>query len=282
MFLLAAALALNLGLLVLYYVPAPKKLIGDENYYFGLASAIAAGQSVQHDPLWPPLYGEATGILFSIVGPHLLTLQLIQIGLWLATGYFLFQMTERLVGQTAIACVALALYLFAPDLMAFSHYLWPETLHMFLMMAGLWLVICHGRSRWAFIASGVLFGLALLTKSLLLPMLPVLLVFVLLVKNNGNTSRARIIGAGLLAGACLTTVVMLLMASPQDRGELSVGGSTVFNVWVGLKDTAQMDTEDVIVGQEHQQFTAAGANLAVRNEVYRDKISDLLRQQGLR
>ena len=199
----AALLAVNLGLLVLYYVPAPKQLIGDEIYYFGLASAIAAGQPVQHDPLWPPLYGEVMGMLFAAVGLRILVVQLVQIGLWLATGYFLFRMTERLVGRTVVAYVALALYLFSPELMAFSHYLWPETLHLFLMMGGLWLVICHGDRWWAAVASGVLFGLALLTKSLLLFALPILLLFFVMVQVDGSRLRSRAIRAALVAVASL-------------------------------------------------------------------------------
>ena len=34
----AVAAILNLGGLYLYYTPSPKRLVGDENYYYGLLS----------------------------------------------------------------------------------------------------------------------------------------------------------------------------------------------------------------------------------------------------
>jgi 4-amino-4-deoxy-L-arabinose transferase-like glycosyltransferase len=154
-------------------------------------------------------------------------------------------------------------------------------LHLFLLLGGLWLLICHGRKWWAVAASGVLFGLAVLTKSLLLPLLPVLLVFVVLVKDRDATLRARLIRVVLLAGVCLVTVTVLLAATAQQRGAASIAGSTVFNAWVGLNDSARVDTEGTIVGQEYDRFTAAGPDLAARNAVYRAKIGDLLRQQGV-
>ncbi len=279
--LIVAALAVNLGLLVLYYVPAPKQLIGDEIYYFGLASAIAAGQPVQHDPLWPPLYGEVMGMLFAAVGLRILVVQLVQIGLWLATGYFLFRITERLVGRTVVAYVALALYLFSPELMAFSHYLWPETLHLFLMMGGLWLLICHGDRWWAAVAGGVLFGLALLTKSLLLFALPIMLLFFVMVQVDGSRLRSRAIRAALVAVASLVTVVAVLATGLQGRGELSIAGSAVFNAWVGLNDKAQVDYQDSNGGRDHLRFIAAGPDQATRNAVYGKKIGAFLNEQGL-
>jgi 4-amino-4-deoxy-L-arabinose transferase-like glycosyltransferase len=278
---MAAALAVNAGLLALYYFPTPKRLIGDEIYYFNLGSAIANNQPAQHDPLWPPLYGELLGATFSQVGIHLLVVQIAQIVLWLVTGYLLFRIVEKLLGERIVATIALGLYLFSPELMAFSHYLWPETLHLFLVLAALWLVICHPRYRWTAAAAGVLLGLALLTKSLLLPLLPVLLLFMLLVKVEGINLRGRALRAALLASAALATVALFLAAIPNGRGEVTLAGSVTFNAWVGLNDSARVDTQGVIVGQAHLQFVAAGPDLTTRNAIYNQKIRDLLRRQGI-
>jgi hypothetical protein len=275
------ALALNLGLLVLYYIPTPKQLVGDETYYLGLATAIATGQPVRHDPLWPPLYGEAMGLLFSAVGVQILAVQLVQVGLWLATGYFLFRMTAQLVGRAPVATVALALYLFSPELMAFSHYLWPETLHLFLVMGGLWLLVCRGSRRWAAVAAGVLFGLALLAKSLFLAALPIVLLFVLLIRVDGNRLAGRAFQAALVAVACLVTVGVMLLAGVPGRGEPSIAGSGVFNAWVGLDDRAPADYQDSRVGQQYRRFVDSGPTQAARNAVYRDKIAAFVDEQGV-
>ena len=76
----------HLGLLWLYYTPSPKLLFGDEDYYFRLAEQIAAGQPAVHHPFWPPLYAEALGKLFAIFGATLLSLQVVQISMWLLSG----------------------------------------------------------------------------------------------------------------------------------------------------------------------------------------------------
>jgi hypothetical protein len=195
--LFAAAAALNLGLLALYYLPSPKRLVGDEGYYVSLAAALAGGQPARHDPLWPPLYGEFVGLVFSVFGPRILVVQLIQIALWAATGYFFFRIVGHLFPSPGVAITALALYLFSPELIAFTHYLWPETVHLFLMITGLWLVIHHAGSRPAALAGGALFGLACLTKSLLLPLIIVIALFVALVPSGGTRcARSRPCGGG--------------------------------------------------------------------------------------
>jgi hypothetical protein len=279
--LLAAALAVNLGLLALYHLPAPKRLVGDEIYYFNLAAAIANRQPAQHDPLWPPLYAELIGVVFSWMGIHVLAVQIGQIALWLFTGYLFYRIVVQLFGDLLVATAALALYLFSPELMAFSHYLWPETLHLALMMAVLWLLICHPRPWWSAATAGILLGLAIATKSLLLPLLPALALFVLLVRSGGSTKRARALRAALLLGASTGAALLSLAVLPASRGEPSLAGSATFNAWVGLNDPAQADTLDVIVGQEYQQFLASGPDLAARNGVYIQKIRTLLNEQGL-
>jgi hypothetical protein len=279
--LMAAALAVNLGLLALYHLPAAKRLVGDEIYYFNLAAAIANRQPAQHDPLWPPLYGEMIGVIFSWMGIHILAVQIGQIALWLFTGYLLYRIVVQLFGDLLVATAALALYLFSPELMAFSHYLWPETLHLALMMAVLWLLICHPGPWWTAVTAGILLGLAIATKSLLLPLLPALALFVLLVKGGGSTKRARALRAALLLGASSGAAILSLAMLPASRGEPSLAGSATFNAWVGLNDPARADTLDVIVGQEYQQFLASGSDLATRNAIYGQKIRTLLNEQGL-
>lgn len=279
--LMAAALAFNLALLALYHLPAPKRLVGDEIYYFNLAAAIANRQPAQHDPLWPPLYGEMIGAIFSWMGIHILAVQIGQIALWMLTGYLFYRIVVQLFGDLLVATAALALYLFSPELMAFSHYLWPETLHLALMIAVLWLLICHPRPWWTAATAGILLGLAIATKSLLLPLLPALALFMLLVKSGNSTQRARALRAALLLGASTGAALLSLAVLPASRGEPSLAGSATFNAWVGLNDPAQADTLDVIVGQEYQQFLASGSDLAARNGVYIQKIRSLLNEQGL-
>lgn len=277
--LFGTAALFNLGLLVLAHWPAPKRLIGDETYYFSLASAIAAGQPVQHDALWPPLYAELLAALFRLTGPELLAVQAAQIGLWLAAAYCFWRVVERLVAPAGT--IALALFLFSPELTAFSHYLWPETLHLALMLAALWLLVCHGTARWSAVAAGVLLGLALLTKSLLWPVVALVMLFAALVPADGLSSRARLVNAGLLGAVAVVTVLGATTLAARNGRPWPIAGSTVFNLWLGLTDASPADYRNPTAGQEYQRFVAAGPDLATRNAVYLDKIADTLRDQGV-
>ena len=279
--LFAAAAALNLALLALYYFPSPKRLVGDESYYVALATAIASGQPAQHDPLWPPLYGEFVGLVFSIFGSRILVVQLIQMLLWAATGYAFFRIVERLYPSPGVATTALALYLFSPELIAFTHYLWPETIHLFLMMTGLWLVIRHAGSYPAILAGGILFGLACLTKSLLLPVLFVIALFVFLVPTGGRTARDRALRAALLVAAAVLTLLSASLASRGGGERYTPTGSSVFNIWVGLNDTDRVDYRHRMAGSEHIEFVRSGPDHAARNAVYIAKIQEKLGQDGI-
>jgi hypothetical protein len=272
------AVLLNLGLLALAHWPATKRLIGDEAYYTNLASAIAAGQPAQHDPLWPPLYGELLAVLLRASG-SLLVIQLVQVVFWLVAAYCLWRIVQRLVPPAAT--LALALFLFSPELMAFSHYFWPETLHLLLMLAALWLLVCHAANRWLAALAGALAGLALLTKSLLWPALALLILFTALVKVEGTTARTRL-GSALLVGVlAVATVAGATRLAEANGRPWPLAGSVVFNLWLGLTDTGAVDYQDARVGQEYRRFVAAGPDAAARNAVYLKRISDRVRQQGL-
>lgn len=270
---------LNLGLLALAHWPAEKRLVGDETYYYGLAASIASGQPAQHDALWPPLYGELVALVFRAAGPNLLLVQLAQIGLWLAAAYCFWRIAQRLT--PAASTLALALFLLSPELAAFSHYLWPETVHLALMLAALWLLICHGTRRWSAVGAGLLLGLALLTKSLLWAALPLVVLFTALVKTDGLSGRTRLVNA-LLVGALAVGAALGASTLAERSGRpWPLAGSTVFNLWLGLTDASLADSQDPSAGQEYARFVAAGPDLAARNAVYAGKVRQLVREQGL-
>ena len=277
--LFGAAILVNLVLLALAHWPAPKRLIGDETYYFNLAKAIAAGQPAQHDSLWPPLYAELLALLFRLVGPSVLAVQAMQVALWLAAAWCFWRIVARLVPAAGTA--ALALFLFTPELAAFSHYLWPETLHLALMLAALWLLICHGATGWAAAGAGLLLGLALLTKSLLWPVLLLVVLFTALVKINGLSSRARVVNAALVGALALVTVLGATSLARRGERPWPVAGSTVFNLWLGLTDTSRTDTQGASAGQEYARYVASAPDQATRDALTMAKIQGKVQDQGV-
>ena len=280
--LLTTGLALNMLLLQYYYSPGPKQLISDEDYYFNFALAASRGEQPADNPLRPPLYAEFLTVLFAAFGPSVLPAQLLQICLWFFTGLLVWRIAQLVTGSASVALTALALYEVSPDLSAFSHYLWPETLHLFLWILALWLLMQFPGSVRAAGASGIALGLALLTKSALLPFIPVLGLFVLLGPGSEFPARIRVARAMLLVLATFLTVLPAMLGNSRGRGQLMINESSVFNVWVGLNDRSTADSSDnEIVGMEIRNYLAYEPK-AARTTHYLGLIAEKLRDQGIR
>ena len=273
------AAILNLGGLYLYYTPTPKLLVQDENYYFGLARSIATGQDAQHNPLWPPLYAESMAALFSSFGTHQIYVQVSQIVMWLVGAFLFYRVAASVFPSHVAAIAALLLFLFSPDMIAFSHFLWPEMVHLVFLVSGFWLIICHHQNRLAIMASGVLFGFALLTKSLLLLFIPV--IFVFYVVCTPGSLRKRVFNVVLLGSLILLTVLPTVVSNLRISGGFMVTGSSIFNTWVGLNDVELVDYKDDVAGREFAEFQRSGEDIRTRNSIYRDRIWLKLRQQGV-
>lgn len=273
------ATILNLAFLYLYYTPAPKHLVGDENYYFLFARAAAAGYQLRHNPIWPSFYADSMGKLFSVFGAHPIYIQSVQIVMWLTAALLFYKIVSYLLPFRGAAYIALALFLFSPELIAFSHFLWPEIPHLFFFITALWLIVCHHKSYLAVISGGVLFGFALLTKLLLLPFIPIILAFFIL--RTPGSWRRRCLKGCLLASMTFITVLPTMMDNLRAHGKFMIADSSVFNIWVGLNDTELVDYKNDIAGIELHKFQQSGPDIETRNSIYRDKIRLKLQQQGI-
>jgi 4-amino-4-deoxy-L-arabinose transferase-like glycosyltransferase len=275
------ALGLNIAFLLLYYFPAPKSLIGDEAYYYKLASALASGTPAEHIPLWPPLYANFMGAVFAVSGTtERLMIQGVQIGLWLINAVLWYQIVQRILLSPIAASTALALFLFSPDLIVFSHFLWPETLHLFFVLCALWLMVCYSASRAALLGAGVSCGLAWLTKLLLLPFVPMLSA-VFLVLRTDLPWRQRMVTVSLFGLALTTTVLPTMIGNWHRHGQFIIADSAMFNLWVGLTDVERSDKDYARVGTEMGQFLRAGRDWLSRSHVYQGKIVAFVQHQGV-
>jgi hypothetical protein len=273
-------LLLNLSLLWYYYQPTPKRLVGDENRYFSQGVQAASGERSPYDLLWPPLYGEFVGLLFRLFGPQMIYVQGVQIGLWLASAFLFRQIVWRLTASTLVTRIAFALFLLCPELIAFSHYLWPEILHLFFWLLCLWLLICRP-SVWMYAAlAGLAMGLALLTKSLLTLFVPVVALFIWRLPPTA-TGQQRGLRAVAFLGLTLAVIMPVMGFNLISRDMFAVADSSIFNLWVGLNDVETADSVNDRAGLELREFVQAGPDLKTRNALYRQKISQLIQQRGL-
>jgi len=160
---------------------------------------------------------------------------------------------------------------------AFTHYLWPEILHLFLFVALLWILALRAdRPAWCVVA-GVVLGLALLSKSLLLPFLPVVVVTAVW----GRPPRQAIGAAMLVLGAAAVTVAPTAMANLRRTGAPAIANSATFNLWVGLNDVGRESFRHDVVWPEYQRWVASAEHHAARDRILRSKIRELLRERGL-
>lgn len=278
---IVTALGVNIAFLCLYYFPAPKRLIGDEAYYYKLASALASGTPAEHIPLWPPLYANFMGAVFAMSGTtHRLMIQGMQIGLWLTSALLWYRIVRQILSSSIAASTALALFLFSPDLIVFSHFLWPETLHLFFVLCALWLMVCHPTSRVALFGAGVSCGLAWLTKLLLLPFVPLLSAAFLVLKTD-LPWRQRMGTVGLFSLALTATVLPTMIGNWHKHNQFIIADSSMFNLWVGLTDVERSDKDYARVGKEMGEFLRAGGDWLSRSHVYQGKVIALVERQGV-
>jgi dolichyl-phosphate-mannose-protein mannosyltransferase len=256
--------------------PAPRALWGDEIMYADLARRLAAREPAHIDFLWPPAYPRFLAGLLVLGGGSFLLARAVQVALLALSALLLRDLGLRLVGSRVAAAVAGALLALDPQVAGFAHFLWPEVLHLFLFLAALWILVARAdRPPWLALL-GLVLGLALLTKSLLGPFLPVLLLPVVL--TAGLRGLARV---ALVAAAIAVTVTPTVIANARGGGPF-IADSSRFNLWVGLNDRARKDLVDEVVGGEYQRYLRSGRTFAERTDALEGKIRELVRERGLR
>lgn len=267
---IAAAASLVHGTLWwIYYRPVPKVLWGDEATYWQSATALLSGdQGWRPEPLWPPLYPQFLAGIMAVGGPSAMCIQAVQTGLLIAAAVLLADLTRRLSGSPIAAVVAGALTVLYPPLVAFAHYLWPEVLHLFLLVALLWLLVARSeRAAWCGVA-GVTAGLALLTKSLLGPFTLV----ILLAAFARRPLAASLVRAAIFVFALGVTVAPTVLEQHRLTGRFMIADSSAFNLWVGLNDRARRNFDIDVVSGVWREYESSADTFAERDRVLRERI----------
>lgn len=264
------------ALLWLYWMPAPKVLFGDETGYWTRAAALAAGREPPPELLWPPLYAHFLAALLRATGSLGVAVQVVQTALLAWTAFVARDVALRWTGsrrQADLLAVALLAY---PTLAAFAHFLWPEILHLALVTSAVWILTARpDRLLWLAVL-GVLLGLALLTKSLMGPFLPVLLAPLL----RSGPARRRLLRVAVV-GACLAVTVAPTVAENARRHRVfAIANSAWFNLWVGLNDVSRLEFRRSIVERELARYRQSADSFAERNAVLRERILALVRERG--
>ncbi len=297
----ALAAALQALLMALERSAGGRILWGDEIFYFSSARQLLQTGRSDLDPLWPPLYPH----LLAALGGSRGAIAVVQILLLFAAAALLGDFARRAYGGgTGVLAGLLAggLLLLDPQVAAFSHFLWPEILHLFLFVAVLWGLLLlgdgpvwlaqatagaagahtkehHHPNHLPWIAMALLgaaCGIALQAKSLLLPFVPVL--FWPVLRRLGP--RRGVLCALIAAASLAVTLTPTLLANEREGIGFRLADSARFNLWVGLNDTSRRNLVGEIVGHEYDLYRRSAPTFAARNAILGDKIHRLMTREG--
>lgn len=291
------ALLLHGLLLTLAHWPAPRVPIGDEPIYLAAADAAAAGEPMELELLWPPLYPRLLARLGTgLEGGRLLRAQLLQSLLLLAVALLLRNLSLRLGARRWTAELAGAFAFGFPPLAAYAQYFWPEVLHLLLWVAMLWMLAARapaatGWRRWPWAALfGWALGLALLAKSLLQPFAPLLIVAWAVAASGVGRPEApprrwREAALGITAALLAATVALATLhptlAEHRERyGVFAIANSAAINLWVGLNDTARRDRVEPVVRREMYRYRHVSDHPSQRQAWAQEQVRTLIAERG--
>jgi len=271
--------ALHLALAWIEHRPEPRRMFGDEYTYLRWAQELAAGGEWRPDPpLWPPLYPHLLAPLIDAGGRGAAALA--QGALLLAAALALRGIGRALTGPGPAADLAAAAVLGFPPLAAYVHYLWPELLHLALLLFAVWVLVAGRRGAGWLIALGLALGLAVSAKHLLGPVLPLLLAP--LVFEGGRRGLPRGLGrAALAAAACAAVLVPVVAADLARHGEPSARAAALFNLWVGLEERARPEAAGWLADDAYRRYRASAPDQRGRREFLEREIARRLAEPGL-
>lgn len=272
-----AAATVHASLVALYYFPAVKAPLGDESMYRRAAESVLAQGTSHLGSFWPPLYAWFLAPLLALAHGAMWPVQVAQTLLLGLSAWLLRRLVRRWLDDAWAADLAFFLTLTYPPLVAFAHYLWPEILHLCLMLAAL-VVLVESRGRApAVLVGGLFLALCLQTKVVLLPLLPALAVGLVV----SWPPRRRALPALCLGLAVLVGVAPTLRAQWRDFGRPMLADSGWFNIWVGLNEVSPTEFRDSVVVDEYLRYRQSALSAGGRADIARRKIFATLRQRGV-
>lgn len=216
----------------------------DERAYLSLARGLAAGQPYV-DTFRPPLYPAYLAAMLAL-GLGTLGVRIGQVLLSTATALFVYRIGARLDGVRTGRIAAL-LFAFDPVLVGFTHRLWSETIFLFFLLGAIDLLTAKPAREWvAWLVAGIAFGLAGLTRPMILTFVPLLFLWALLLAWRDRTWRRTLGRFVILALASATVVLPWTARNARLTGAfVLVDSNGPFNVLVGTQpEAAFVDKDD--------------------------------------
>jgi len=270
--------AVHIALALIGRLGGPRQLWGDEKVYFKSALAVLQGDpSWWPVPLWPPLYPRFLAGVLAVFGHHQVAITVVQTVLLFIAAAIFGDLVRRWTGAATAGMVAFLLMAGFPPLAAYSRFLWPEVLHLVLASVALWILVVRRDSPPWLALAGIALGLALLTKSLLGPFVPVLLVATFF----GDREPRRVFRLAVVVAAIVVVIGPVIGLQYSRIGIPVIADSSAFNVWVGLNDRGVKSFDEPVAGKAYREFWEGEGTFAERNARVRRKSMQLVQERGI-
>jgi 4-amino-4-deoxy-L-arabinose transferase-like glycosyltransferase len=269
---------------------APFRLLGDERYFARVATHIAAGKGHQLAPwarAWRPpafSYVLAASLPKEIAasGDPAQSLERfihVQLALGTALVAMVFLLGQALFDARTglLAALIAATY---PELVAYSHFLWSETLFAVLLVAGL-VAVWYAEeraSRLLALLGGAAFGLAALTREIAIPVAGVCAAWGVATARQGDR-RAALLRAAVMMVAMAVTILPWTIRNHRIFHRF-IPVSTVG--WYAIAESNTLDQKDWLDPLPHRAIEFRRRYLAVRDELQMMELARLQAIQEIR
>lgn len=272
------AIGVHLGLAVLAWLGGPRVLWGDEKSYIASALAVLQGDpSWWPVPLWPPLYPRFLAGILGVSGGNPAGISVVQTCLLFIAAVVFGDLVRRWTGSRLAGLSSFLMMAAFPSMAVYGRFVWPEVLHLTLVLIALWVLAVRRESLVWLMLAGLSLGLALLAKSLLGPFLPVLLGAAFL----GDRAPRRLLRLGVCLATVVAVVAPVIAMQYQRIGAPVIADSSAFNLWVGLNDRGNKSFEDPIVGRAYRDYMGWEGTFTERNARMRRQSFELINQKGV-
>jgi hypothetical protein len=160
------ALYLGVRLAVVLFIPIEQQ--SDQLWYYNRAVAIASGKGYSERGIltafWPVGWPGFMGLLFSLLGPSPFLAQIANLGFAVATFFLALSLGSTLFGDKLVGRLTVLVLAFYPNQIAYVPSLATEVYYTALLLLAV-SILFWNKTLPALMLSGVIFGIATLTKA---------------------------------------------------------------------------------------------------------------------
>jgi len=246
--------------------------IGDGESYHAWARAIAGGDWLGDEVFYQaPLYPYFMGLLYSLFGPHLIVIRIVQALLGAGSCLLLAGAGERFFDRTTgrLTGVLLAVY---PTALYFDGLIQKTSLAFFLFALILFLVsrLAETPRKRGWYACGAVLGLMSINRENALVLLPVLVIW-LWFAFRARSPRQRLIWCGLFVAGLVTILFPLTLRNRVVAGQWVLTTSNLgINFYIGNNERADGRYAPLRPGRGDWKFERSDAAAIARSETGRE------------